>query len=152
MTTEERFWKKVSKTAECWVWLAAKTPAGYGRFRFNGKAGYAHRYSLSLIEELNPELEVDHSCRNRSCVNPTHLNQVTHSQNISTRLRPKKKSLKLPAVCKRGHVKSIDSKGRLYCKPCANERVKRYYKTTGKEKHRIYTRDYYRRRYATSVK
>lgn len=83
-TVEERFWAKVEKTNECWLWTARKNDAGYGDFWLSkAKEHYrAHIMSYELLVGPVPEgLELDHLCRVRHCVNPTHLEAVTHKVN-----------------------------------------------------------------------
>lgn len=64
---------------ECWLWLRAKTAGGYGVFR----EAYAHRFSYeSFVGPICPGFEIDHLCRNPSCVNPQHLQSVTHRENM----------------------------------------------------------------------
>lgn len=85
---DNRFWSKVDKKdqSECWEWTAAKTKGGYGRFRDGQRLVVAHRYSYELKYGPIPEgLELDHTCHNSSCVNPDHLEVVTHSENIRRR-------------------------------------------------------------------
>ena len=96
----EQFWAKVNKDGPlpdasdplvtapptpCWLWTAGKT-VGYGIFmpypRKRGLTQLAHR--LSYMEEhggIRSSLLVDHLCRNRSCVNPAHLEAVTAQVN-----------------------------------------------------------------------
>jgi hypothetical protein len=79
---EARFWAKVEKTDTCWVWSAAKI-SGYGAFKLDGRAIRAHRFAYELLVGPVPEgLPLDHLCRNRACVNPAHLEPVTHRVNI----------------------------------------------------------------------
>jgi len=81
MNAENRFWSKVEKTNHCWNWKGRKDN-GYGRFDISGKQHKAHRISYSLLKGiLIPLLEIDHLCRNRACVNPVHLEQVSKSVN-----------------------------------------------------------------------
>ena len=89
MSPEERFWSKVDKNGPngCWVWTGC-TRKGYGRFKVGEKTVDAHRLSLEWhrgtplpIYEPGKSLEVDHLCRNPSCVNPAHLELVTHRTN-----------------------------------------------------------------------
>lgn len=79
----ERFWPKVKKTDGCWIWIGAMQGAGYGTFWVgDGKRALAHRVSYELCVGPIPEgRELDHLCRNRACVNPAHLEPVTHRVN-----------------------------------------------------------------------
>ena len=80
-TTEERFWAKVDKTGECWLWTASTGNRGYGYFR-DGAAYKAHRFSFELANGPIPlGLEVDHMCHVTACVNPAHLRLATRKQN-----------------------------------------------------------------------
>lgn len=79
---EERFWSKVRKTETCWIWLGGKNSDGYGYFFVNGKDLRAHRVMLQLVGRPIPTgMQIDHLCRNRRCVNPDHLEVVTHREN-----------------------------------------------------------------------
>jgi hypothetical protein len=87
-TTLRRFWAKVNKTGPlwngtpCWLWTARCDTGGYGRFRVDGKDSPAHRIAYILcIEEIPVGLELDHLCRVHPCVNPIHLEAVTHQEN-----------------------------------------------------------------------
>jgi len=65
----------------CWLWLGARSQ-GYGRYTPLGTQGQAHRVIYEMCRGPIPEgLEVDHLCRNHSCVNPAHLEPVTHQEN-----------------------------------------------------------------------
>lgn len=80
--TIDAFWVKVEKTEGCWLWMAGRQPNGYGRLRLDGKAVYAHRFAYELLIGPIPKgLQIDHLCRVRHCVNPTHLEPVTHREN-----------------------------------------------------------------------
>ena len=85
-TDAERFWEKVKKTAECWIWTGANIGNGYGVFRINGGNRVAHRVSFEWANGPIPAgLEVDHTCFNRLCVKPSHLRLLTHAQNGQNR-------------------------------------------------------------------
>lgn len=81
ITDQIRFFEKVNMNGDCWLWTGSKMPTGYGHFR-SEVSSYAHRYSLSLVEKLDPKLHIDHICRVVSCVNPNHLQQVTCQINV----------------------------------------------------------------------
>lgn len=91
LTTEERFWAKVRKTAGCWEWMAGKNDDGYGNFRVGRLTGKAHRFSYELANGPIPEgKHIDHVCHNPGCVNPGHLRIVTHKQNMENMHRSKR--------------------------------------------------------------
>lgn len=83
--TIERFWSKVDKSAgpdECWLWNASLSAKGYAYFWCNRKVTYGHRVSYMIAKgAILEEMMVDHICRNRACVNPIHLRQVTSRTN-----------------------------------------------------------------------
>jgi len=80
---EGRFWAKIRKTDTCWIWLGYKTELGYGRYWYGKKQVMVHRLAYELCVGNIPEgLELDHLCRNTSCVRPEHLEAVTHQENM----------------------------------------------------------------------
>lgn len=83
---EARFWNKVDRASDegCWTWMAGTYPSGYGMIYLppDTTTG-AHRISYEIHKGPIPEgLEIDHLCSVRTCVNPMHLEAVTHRENM----------------------------------------------------------------------
>lgn len=101
---------------KCVLWPGARYSSGYGQRRFRGKRTSAHRAAwVEAHGEIDNGLEVDHICETRLCINVSHLQLVTHSQNCElSGLRA--------GVCKRGlHPKTEPGT----CRPC----IKAYQQT-----------------------
>lgn len=74
----ERFLSKIHINDSCWEWTARKNRNGYGGFDIPNKTVLAHRFIFEYYHgTICPDLTIDHLCRNRGCVNPTHLEQVS---------------------------------------------------------------------------
>ena len=81
--TMDNFWDRVDKSTDCWHWTGSKTSKGYGQFKLNGKNRLVHRVSYETLKGTIPDgLVVDHLCRNRGCVNPSHMDIVTSGENV----------------------------------------------------------------------
>ena len=80
-TLHDIIWTKfvVDPETQCWQWTGCVGSLGYGSY--NTKL--AHRLMYEDVVGPIPEaLVLDHLCRNRSCVNPAHLEPVTLSENV----------------------------------------------------------------------
>jgi len=94
----DRLLSNVTYDGGCWTYTGRLTPTGYGTMLDwkNEHSQRVHRAVYeSLVEKLAVGLELDHLCRNRACVNPVHLEPVTHAENMR-RARLDR--------CKRGHM------------------------------------------------
>lgn len=80
-----RFSDKIERIpfSTCWHWLGALDRDGYAQFRLEGRAPMAHRVAYEhFVGPIGGGLEIDHLCKNRSCVNPVHLQPVPHAENV----------------------------------------------------------------------
>lgn len=83
-----KFWSKVDKSGEHWLWLGAKTSKGYGKLRALGhtpnKSGYIEAHRFIYIVTYGPigELSILHHCDVPACVKPEHLFTGTQADNI----------------------------------------------------------------------
>ena len=97
----------------CWRWKKQIKDNGYGVLHWiiegEKKKLHAHRFSYVLFKgEIPDELEIDHLCRNRWCVNPEHLEAVCREVNIRRGVSPAAKRA-AQTLCKRGHSLSGDN-------------------------------------------
>jgi len=112
----------------CWIWLGSKNRYGYGGAKWNGTSIMAHRvFYYLLVGDIAPDLEIDHLCRVRNCVNPAHLEAVSHGENLKRKFEA--------LGCSNGHPFTTESrqiirptKGNPYrrCKICERARQLKY--------------------------
>lgn len=131
MNVIERFESKVFIALDgCWIWTAAVNKDGYGQFRYNGSMKLAHRVSYEIYNgDLSADLCLDHLCRKRSCVNPAHLEQVTHAENMRRGLVTKK-------LCQHGSGFSRCDKG-------CGFKYQQTWRENNKEQKALYMANYY---------
>jgi hypothetical protein len=113
----DRFAEKYAVDGEtgCWLWQAYIRPDGYGTFMVAGKNFRAHRWSYEQFAgPIADGLVIDHLCRNRSCVNPEHLEPVTSFVNTIERGMGQRAVTYRERRCKRGHELTEDN---LYRSP-----------------------------------
>ena len=119
----------------CWLWTAhIHKKTGYGRFGVlsNGPE-LAHRVAYELFVGPIPEgMHIDHLCRVRCCVNPKHLEPVTHAENLLRGFSRNAVNAR-KTHCLNGHEFNEQntyirkSDGYRWCKKCGNDRARRRY-------------------------
>lgn len=119
----ERFWEKVAAPDAngCLNWARPLDRYGYGNFWLCGFRHKAHRAAWLLLRGPIPDgLELDHLCRNPACVNPDHLEPVTHLVNMRRGLSGAANKAK--THCPQGHEYTEENikwyQGRRYCREC----------------------------------
>lgn len=86
-TLEQRFWAKVDKSGECWLWTASCRPDGYGQIRVGPTFKGAH--AIGYILQIGPvpaEMQVLHRCDNPPCVRGDHLFLGTPLDNMTDKI------------------------------------------------------------------
>ena len=87
--------KDAGYESPCWMWLRPLSKGGYGRHylprgavpKGTSREVYAHRhYYEQHVGPIPPGLVLDHLCSNPPCVNPAHLEPVTHKENLRRKI------------------------------------------------------------------
>lgn len=127
---EVRFWSKVDKGGDCWLWTAARSGDGYGHLKVDGRNVKAHRLAYELeVGPIPPGLDIDHLCRVPLCVNPAHMEPVSRRTNTlrgdGIQARNARKS-----HCVNGHPFDeantyINPRGNRTCRRCNADAVAR---------------------------
>ena len=133
VTVEEcaRFWRKVDKSGDCWLWLPPPGNHGYGQMGAAGTVMLAHRISYLLHHTEIPDgLTIDHLCHVKTCVRPDHLEAVTSSDNVKRAHRDGLYSYD-PECCPHGHPRTPEvwrakKSGASYCIECQRGHNRRY--------------------------
>lgn len=76
--------KGADEVNDCWEWAGSRDRKGYGKARWKGGFRQAHRISWEIEhgKEPDPNMTLDHKCRNTGCVNPHHLEEVSREENV----------------------------------------------------------------------
>ena len=126
---------KMNDPRDCWEWSGCKTKGHYAQFSVTNnkvkETAYVHR--IAYNHWRGPiKNTLDHLCRNRSCVNPWHLEDITLRENINRGFGHNSKRRK---CCKRGHEYTLEStyydrSGSRECRICIQYRKTRSNQTS----------------------
>lgn len=114
-------------TEDCWVWLGYKDRDGYGLSSrpkvMSQGSNRAHRISYEAEHGFIPTGHLDHLCRNRACVRPSHLEPVTAKVNAERGMKAQQ------THCRQGHEFNEENtyrkpNGTRSCRKCHNENEK----------------------------
>lgn len=130
LSIEDRFWSKVEKTETCWLWRGTMHYSGYGYFAPTPRTMVrAHRMAYELAVGPIPDgLTIDHLCRVKNCVNPSHMEPVTAAENTRRVVRPTgPQPERRLTTCRRGHNDwsswiGGDGKEKRQCRICHEQR------------------------------
>jgi hypothetical protein len=129
LTPMGRFVRYVDFDGDCWVWTSTRNPHGYGTFTNSRvpprRTFTAHRLFWTWLVGPVPEgLELDHQCRNPACVNPDHLEPVTHRENVLRGAAPAIRARRNGRCQRKGHP---FPPGETSCRICSNAYMKEWH-------------------------
>lgn len=124
--TVERFQSKIEIVGECWLWTAGLDDDGHGQFWVEDRNIPAHRYSWLIAgKPLAKRKVLHHTCPNKNCCNPAHLETTTRPEHASFHGQAK-------THCKRNHKLSGKNvwlhNGRRHCRKCRRNSVRKHRK------------------------
>lgn len=135
--------KYVVRPDGCWEWTGAPGSHGYGEFGVGGNRyrvlDLAHRWAWLLYRGALPTgCDIHHTCSNRRCVNPDHLEALSHREHASRHGKERGKNIKIAIVarekthCIRGHPFAGDNlriarNGGRCCRQCARDHAREHY-------------------------
>lgn len=134
----ERLRKRIVINGDCWRWIGALNNKGYATIGCRIEKGiwkpqYVHRLTYQFFKGPIPSgFEIDHLCRVPACVNPAHLEAVTHRENQLRGIGPVARHAK-QTQCLRGHpfdmiVRRSNGRTQRRCSTCHYAEFRRRYK------------------------
>lgn len=111
----------------CWTWIGSRDQSGYGQLWVRGRMLGAHRVIYEALRGAVPsDLQLDHLCRNRACVRPSHLEPVTVQENNLRGVGLAAENAQ-KTTCPQGHPYDMTyGDGRRGCRTCNAEKTRRH--------------------------
>jgi hypothetical protein len=130
-SVEERFWKNVDRSKDCWLWTGTVDRYGYGRLSVNYKNMSAHRLSAMMhFGMFDKRMFVLHRCDTPRCVRPSHLFLGDQRQNIKDMFAKGRSPSQAITSCVNGHERNETNcrvRGAVVvCRPCQAAASRRY--------------------------
>lgn len=129
-----RFWAKIDRSGgddSCWFWTASRTPKGYGQIRVRQEQWTAHRMMWFITHGSLPSwpMVIDHICKVKHCVNPSHLRVLHTTDNILRSNEPRIVAHR-KNQCTKGHSYTPENtyvapSGNRRCRICLREKDRR---------------------------
>ena len=150
----ERFMSHVEKAENgCWNWTGGIKPGGYGVFGITKnkirKAHNAHRWAyINMVGDIPEGLTVDHLCRNRKCVNPSHMEIVTIRENLLRGTGYSARNAR-KTHCPKGHLliavpQTWNTSAQRHCPICEHDEAKSWNKNNRERKNENNSKYYHR--------
>ena len=113
---------RVKQEQGCLIWTGPVNHAGYGLVWDGVKKTpvIVHRTVWRCLgNKITDGLELDHLCRNRTCINIFHLEEVTHAENMKRGINHHR----MKKTCPRGHLYDMKLKSGRWCLECRRRKV-----------------------------
>jgi hypothetical protein len=122
----DHFWSNLEFVGDCWEWQGPFFKKGYGSF--TGRSLSAHRVAFYLVHGYWPVV-CRHSCDNRRCINPRHLLDGTHADNMRDAVERGRLHNQQKTTCPDEHPLSgenlyLDTRGHRHCLTCKRQQAR----------------------------
>lgn len=124
---------RVEVVNDCWEWQGYLVKGyAYTRSPFDMKSTRMHRLTYEVFKKpIDEQMVLDHLCRDRKCLNPDHLEEVTLVENVMRGESQHAKNAR-KTHCKHGHSFSEENtyryQGKRMCRACRTNNRRAFYK------------------------